>query len=365
MKVLFVLFQKFDMIPDGGDLCNKRNLEMVKSICGDSNVDLYYIRTKIEKSFKETILFLLYMSSGYYRGLSPRRVKDLCNKAVEYDCVFLSSSLFGVVAYKLKENGYKGKIILQFHNVESIYYSCVLPKCLPFRKRIIKCIADNELMAGRYSDIKLALNDRDRDGIVNMTNCPVDYVIPITLSDKAGDNKCDEMTEVPPLVSFIGSNFLPNAEGVLWFVRNVLPFVNIRFIIVGKNMGELKKNNDILTNINVLSDVPDLGLYFKEADVIIAPIFSGSGMKVKTCESLMYGKNILGTSEAFEGYDIDFDKVGKLANTAKDYIEYLNALNETPIPKYNNYSRMVYLDKYSDNAAKRVFEVMLNAEVTS
>ena len=28
-------------------------------------------------------------------------------------------------------------------------------------------------------------------------------------------------------------------------------------------------------------------------------------MKVKTCEALMYGKNILGTTETFEGYELD------------------------------------------------------------
>ncbi len=39
-------------------------------------------------------------------------------------------------------------------------------------------------------------------------------------------------------------------------------------------------------------------------DYIISPIFVGGGMKVKTCEALMYGKNIIGTSESFEGYDI-------------------------------------------------------------
>jgi hypothetical protein len=35
-------------------------------------------------------------------------------------------------------------------------------------------------------------------------------------------------------------------------------------------------------------------------------------MKVKTCESLMFGKNIFATTEAFEGYELDYDKVGAL-----------------------------------------------------
>lgn len=38
---------------------------------------------------------------------------------------------------------------------------------------------------------------------------------------------------------------------------------------------------------------------------MVMPIFSGSGMKVKTAEALMYGKFLIGTKEAFEGYEID------------------------------------------------------------
>lgn len=359
MKVLFVLYQRFDQIPDGGDLCNKRNLTMVNSICGDDNVDIYYLRSKKRNSIIEAVEFLLYMYFGFYRGITPRKVSEICKIAPKYDCVFLSSSLFGIIAYKLKQSGYKGRIVSQFHNVETQYYSCVLPHNLPLRKSIINCINKNELDACNYSDIKLALNKRDKEAIDKLSDRPIDFVLPITLGDKVGNINDDAMTGIPPLVLFIGSNFPPNAEGVLWFVDKVLPFVNIRFKIVGKDMDLLKKNNSSLADVEVLSNVPDLADYFREADLIVAPIFSGSGMKVKTCEALMYGKNILGTKESFEGYNLDFDKVGKLANTAQDFIDYLKELCQTPIPRYNTYSREMYLTYYSNDAARTVFEEFL------
>lgn len=359
MRVLFVLFQRFDQIPDGGDLCNKRNLEMVKTICGEDNVDVYYLRTRIDKSLKEAIEFLLYMPFGYYRGITPYKVRDICHKAKKYDGVFLSSSLFGVIAKKLRKSGYDGKIVTQFHNVESKYYSCVIPHYIPFRNSIIKCITYNEVNACSYSSVRLALNNRDKETIDSFSNKSIDFVLPITLADKVGSIKNKDKTCDIPHVTFIGSNFPPNAEGVLWFVENVLPFVRIHFKIVGKNMDLLKKENAVLSNIEVLSNVPDLGDFFKEADVIVAPIFSGSGMKVKTCEALMYGKNILGTKEAFEGYVLDYDRVGKKADTAQDFIEYLNNIAKNPILKYNEYSRNIYLTQYSNELAKEVFKKVL------
>lgn len=44
-------------------------------------------------------------------------------------------------------------------------------------------------------------------------------------------------------------------------------------------------------------------------------------MKIKTCEGLMFGKNILGTSKAFEGYDLNYCKVGAVCNTKEEFIE--------------------------------------------
>lgn len=52
--------------------------------------------------------------------------------------------------------------------------------------------------------------------------------------------------------------------------------------------------------------------YIYNADFLIAPIFEGSGMKLKTAEALMYGKTVFGTTEAFEGYDVDYEQVGGL-----------------------------------------------------
>ena len=55
-----------------------------------------------------------------------------------------------------------------------------------------------------------------------------------------------------------------------------------------------------------------------EGKSVTSEVETGSGMKVKTCEALMYGKNILGTDEAFEGYELDTARVGGRCNNAED-----------------------------------------------
>ena len=142
--------------------------------------------------------------------------------------------------------------------------------------------------------------------------------------------------------------FAPNNEGLLWFVKNVVPQVNINLKVVGKGMEKLKAEEEALHDLEIIGSVPDLAPYIIEADIMILPIFKGSGMKVKTCESLMFGKNILGTDEAFEGYDADYDRIGGKCNTADDFIMKIKEFEASPRPRFNAYSRQLYLERYSE-----------------
>ena len=112
-------------------------------------------------------------------------------------------------------------------------------------------------------------------------------------------------------------------------------------------------------SVEVIGDAPDLLPYFEAADIMILPIFKGGGMKVKTCESLMYGKNIIATDEAFVGYDVDYDRVGGKCNTAEDFIACLRDFEHNPRPRFNAYSRQMFLEKYTEEAVEARFRTIL------
>ena len=118
----------------------------------------------------------------------------------------------------------------------------------------------------------------------------------------------------------------------------------------------------LLKDIEVISDAPDLLPYFEKADIMILPIFKGSGMKVKTCESLMYGKNIIATDEAFEGYEVDYDKVGGKCNTAEEFVSRIKDFEANPRPRFNTYSRQMFLEKYSEESVIGKFRAVLFGE---
>lgn len=55
--------------------------------------------------------------------------------------------------------------------------------------------------------------------------------------------------------------------------------------------------------------------YFYNAELYIAPIFDGAGMKVKVAEAMSYALPVVGTSHAFEGYVIQHGNNSYIADT--------------------------------------------------
>ena len=359
-KALFVVFKKYNnnSILEGGGIANQRNLSMAQQLLGERNVDVVYIHDEEKRrSLWNLLLSVLCFPFGYFNGILPTCVRNIVRRAPAYDYVFLSSSLFGIVARELKKAGYMGTIVAHFHNVESIYYDSLLSRRLPFRQIPIRCAARNDKYCCQYADKVLTLNQRDSDILRQLYGRGCDVLVPIALSDKCRDISFDKdaRTGKRPLCLFLGSYLTANNEGILWFVKNVLPHVDVDLRIVGKGMARLQEEEECLRQLEVVSDVPDLTPYLLAADFMILPIFSGSGMKVKTCESLMYGKNILGTDEAFEGYSLDTERVGACCNTADEFIAHISRLAEHPVPRFNSYSRMIYEQYYSEASSLGFF----------
>lgn len=359
-KLLFIRYKKSGRILEGGEQVSQKNFDILARLLGESNIDTVYIHDETRRrGIAEYLKGAFWFPFGYYFGLTPKRVREIALKAEEYDYVFVGRSVFGILAKKLKANGYKGRIISFFHNVEVLYFNAKLEH-KPWRFVISRCADKNDRWTCQYSDRIVALNSRDAEIINKMYGRMADAMVPVTFRD------CYQKAEYPqqntsakPVCLFLGSYFEPNCEGIEWFSKNVFPHVGITMKIVGKGMGRIRDNYYVPENVEIVGDAPDLLPYFEEADIMVLPIFKGSGMKVKTCESLMYGKNIIGTDEAFEGYALDYGKAGGKCNTAQEFISAIQSFINNPRPRFNQYCRNVFLEKYSEDSVVEAFRGLL------
>jgi glycosyltransferase involved in cell wall biosynthesis len=107
--------------------------------------------------------------------------------------------------------------------------------------------------------------------------------------------------------------------------------------------------------------VDDLSEFYKKSDCVVSPILTGSGMKTKTTEALMWGKYIIGSEEAFVGFDVT-PLEGSICRNANDYIKVINGMYSIEIKNYCDASRKLYLDKYSLDSSVRVFKKIMEAK---
>ena len=363
-KCLFIRYKEPEKISEGGQQVTEANLSVLKELIGKENIDTYPIHRISDKktSFFRLFSICFYFLKGYYYGLSPQKVTEIVQRVQSsYSYVFIDRSIFGIIAKELKKNNYRGKVITFFHNVEVSYFRAKIARWKPWRSIVVDCANKNDAFSCLYSDTIVALNKRDGRELKERYHRTPDIYSSVAFKDIYNKTVYPSgFTSNVPVCLFLGAYFSMNVQGILWFVKEVLPEVNIRLQIVGKGMDALQSSLPKNSQIEVFSDVPELEPYIETADFMLLPIFKGSGMKIKTCESLMYGKNIIGTSETFEGYELDYDKVGALCNTKEEFIASLNRFSQNPLPRFNSYSREIFLEKYTDqerlNRFRKLFE---------
>lgn len=147
--------------------------------------------------------------------------------------------------------------------------------------------------------------------------------------------KDDEIAELPnvhelhdslvPHAMFVGGfRHRPNVDGILWFCREVWPTVqqqhpSARLTIAGSEppLEILQLASSSITVTGYISD-GELDVLYRSADVIIAPLRFGAGVKGKVVEALRQGVPIVLTSVAAQGI-ADIDKAGILADEAHSF----------------------------------------------
>jgi polysaccharide biosynthesis protein PslH len=117
----------------------------------------------------------------------------------------------------------------------------------------------------------------------------------------------DPAKEVPGMMLFVGNfTHAPNRDAAVWLAREIMPAVKARHAparlrIVGSfatpEVLELKGRD-----VDVITDVPSVRPHLEAACVVLAPVRTGGGMRMKVLHALAGGKAVVTTTRGTEGY---------------------------------------------------------------
>ena len=336
----------------GGSVCEDRNLKVLKSTFDVDEVGIYAPGRGIIKKIFDLLTSKV---PTLYSQKEVNRIK-IAIKNSDADIIFIETSKMGYFAkYAKKQNK---KVISFLHNCEYTLYGTSRGKLYtPFIKK-------QEMLTLKYSDCIIYLNERDKHTFSKIykkvINNKTNAIIPITMEDQLNEQdiaRLQSKTIDKKNGLFFGSLFPPNYNGVKWFVENVADHINANITIVGLHFEKCKELER--KNVKVVGTVDNLKDYIINAGFIISPIFEGSGMKVKTCESIMYGKKLFATKEALEGY-VTGDILQQY-NSKEDFITGINQYIENNDDAFNQSVRHLFLDNYSNNYAKTKIKEIIDA----
>lgn len=118
-------------------------------------------------------------------------------------------------------------------------------------------------------------------------------------------------------------NWQPNVEAVNWFMQSIWPKVKVSFpqthlFLAGKDMPDamMKQNGKQVT---VCGQVNDAVQFMQDKQIMLVPLLSGSGMRIKIIEGMALGKVIVSTSIGAEGIDCTSGKNILLADSAEEF----------------------------------------------
>ena len=364
MKVLYYTTVNLDRGDASGLLkCYRRNYKFLSTVTDDIEVKNFYLDDEefitednhYGYAREEDRLKKLYLSLKGKRFMMPETEKRIIEQSIAEnpDILFFDGPFFADIMAVLRKKLPQCRIILFMQNIEKMYYGQLKDKGIQM-KLLYRVACRCERKSVELADQVICLNSRDDQVMMKEYGRKSDLILPITFSDCFDANKVN-LKHSNKEILFVGSLFPANYDGIVWFVDNVMSQLkDYKLTIVGKNFETVAKDLE-RENVHVVGSVENLEEYYYAFPMMVMPILYGGGMKVKTAESMMYGKTILATEEALVGYDATGVEGIYECNTAEEFVTTIQRLYESGLPEVQDMVRTHFLEKYESEKLRTDF----------
>ncbi len=182
-----------------------------------------------------------------------------------------------------------------------------------------------EVSATRRFDRVVTMTDHDASYLRSYSSSADIRAIPIGIDSTEFAPFAEDVSR-PLEVLFVG-NFRhpPNVEAAEFLVHEIAPFFpEVRFVIPGDPIPTgLKKNS----NVEFPGYIADTRiLYCRPNTIVAAPLFSGTGQRVKLLEAFSMGCPVISTSIGAMGFPVSTGIEAMIANNAEEFRAALRVL---------------------------------------
>lgn len=277
---------------------------LVALLCGES----YHVTRYISKEFDE-------------------KLKEILQKET-FDVIQLEGLFITPYVPTIRALS-KGKIVLRAHNIENqIWKRFAKGTRNPLKRWYLKHLAMSldayEREHCNDYDALACITDNDATQFRKMGCRKPISVIPFGINAEVVENAVVEENSL----FHIGSmDWMPNLEGVNWFLEEVWPKVHqaipsVKLYLAGRRMPQSLMNKQI-EGVKVVGEVADAAYFIGTKEINVVPLLSGSGIRVKIIEAMSMGKTVITTAVGAEGINYTDGENILIANTAEEYVKQI------------------------------------------
>lgn len=319
VKVLTISSKKYSICEDEipNDYRKKTNFESI------------FIDLKI-KVFDALKCFILNKSYHIERFISQTfedKISEIIKKET-FDIIQMESLFVSPYLEKIRSLT-SAKIILRAHNVEhKIWEDIAIYTTNPLKKyylqHLAKTLKKYELSTLKKFDGIISITAEDKNYF--KTHCGETLINDITFGiDLSEYEHLKSEVEFPSIFHLGAMNWIPNLQGIHWFIKTVWPeihkqYPNVKLHLAGNAMPDdlLKINH---SNIFVQGFVDDPKEYISSKAIMIVPLFSSSGVRIKIIEGMAASKAIISTSKGALGIQCKHEKNILIADSKEEFIQ--------------------------------------------
>jgi polysaccharide biosynthesis protein PslH len=298
-------------------------------LIGQMNYYCHRIDTSI--SLKHAILSLfnrkLYTVDRYYNAEFERLLVAEVQLG-QYDIIQFEG-LFVTPYLPALRKITSAKLIYRAHHIEYLVWERLArQKNDPIKKIYLRLIAkrikDFEIKQLGLFDAVAVFTSQDKQTVEKHTCAGARVeIIPVGL-DLTRYKPDFTKLEFPSLFFLGAMDWMPNREGIEWFLDNFQKELadgelKARFYVAGNDIPERFDDYEVVGRIFIHGEVDDALEFVNSKAIMIVPLLSGGGMRVKIVEGMAMNKCIISTSLGAEGIGYKHGENIIIANTMQEF----------------------------------------------
>lgn len=263
----------------------------------------------------------------YLLNAFPALKKLLLENSFDLVC-YENLECYNVLHKHVKRLSPQSKQVYDAHNIDSeLWLQHYKLEKRPQLKNYAASALSVEKNLHSHISLCLTCSEIDKFKMKSLNECKLRVIaIPngVDTTERPFDESLTKFTI--PNILFCGTlDYSPNTEGLLWFYHQILPIIRkslpqLVLTVIGK-MNQPGPYEELIHDplVHFVGPVESVIPYYRESSVLIVPLKTGSGTRLKILEAMSMGSPVVSTRLGAEGIQASENEHIRLADEVEDF----------------------------------------------